>query len=212
MGRVGKKRGKTTFLFFIPKWSKIKDQKKVKKQKSKNFKDITTANAQLSDKKRPISRINQVLNTDDNVTDANSDAGSKASSKTGSGACLKVDFDLNNADKVDLLSGVLATEANKSQISKKKNHRSNKSDATKQANLSNKMFEYIHVAQCQRLYFLAWYDDMIYAQSSNNSRATKALPQLCCNGLGYQSKKPEFIKWDTFIDTSTFKYTENNWE
>ena len=58
IGRAGKKRGKTTFLLFTPKWAKIKDQKEVKKQKSKNFKDSTIANAQLSDKNWPISRRN----------------------------------------------------------------------------------------------------------------------------------------------------------
>ena len=212
MGRAGRKGGKATFLLFTPKWSKIKDQKEVEEQKSKNSKDATTVNAQLSDKNRPISRMNQVLNADNNVTNADLDAGLEAGSEVGSGACSGADFDLDDADKADLVSGVPATKADKSRISKKKEGRSNKSDAAKRANLPDEMFEYIHVAQCQRLYSLAWYDDMTYAQSSDNSGATKTLPQPCCNGPRCQSEEPEFMKRDSFIDTSTPKYMENDRE
>lgn len=70
MGRAGRKGGKETFLLFTPQWSKIKDQKDVEERKSKNTKDATAANTQLSDKNRPISRMNQVLNANDDVTDA----------------------------------------------------------------------------------------------------------------------------------------------
>lgn len=49
MSRAGRKEGKATFLIFTLKWSKIKDQKKVEKQKSKNSKDRTIKNTQFSD-------------------------------------------------------------------------------------------------------------------------------------------------------------------
>ena len=90
--------------------------------------------------------MNQVLNANNDVTDTDSDAGSAAGLEASAGACSEADFNLDNADKADLISGVLATEADKSRISKKKEPRSNKSNAAKQANLPDEMFEYIHVA------------------------------------------------------------------
>ena len=86
----------------------------------KNSKNVTTANTQLLDKNRPISRINQMLNADNDVTNADSDTGSEASLEASSEACSEADLDLDNVDKADLVYGVLATEADKSQISKKK--------------------------------------------------------------------------------------------
>lgn len=76
----------------------------------------------------PISRINQVLNTNNELSAADTDTGvetdSDIGSKTGYVPGLEAgsepDFDFDNADKVDLVSGVLATEADKSQINKKK--------------------------------------------------------------------------------------------
>lgn len=147
MGHVKRKKGKATFYLFIPKWSKIIDQKEIEEQKLKNSKDRTTANAQLSDKNPPISKMNQKLNVNDNVTNADSDTSSKADSEA--------NLDLENTDEADLISRLLATEANKSRISKKKEYKSNMSDAAKGVNLFNEMFEYIYIAQCQRLYFLA---------------------------------------------------------
>ena len=64
--------------------------------------------------------MNQVLNANNNVTNANWDAVSEAGSETGSGVCWEADFDLDNADKADLVSEVLATEVDKSWIKKKK--------------------------------------------------------------------------------------------
>ena len=112
----------------------------------RNYKDATTANAQLSDKNRLISRMNQVLNTDSDVIDADLDAGSEADLEAGSRSCSEADFDLDDVNKADLVSGVLATEADKSRISKKIKHRNNKSDATKHTNHPDEMFEYIYVA------------------------------------------------------------------
>lgn len=72
------------------------------------------------DKNKPISRINQVFNANDNITNADSDAGSKAGSEVGLKASSKTDFNYNHAKKADLVFEVLAIEADKSQISKKK--------------------------------------------------------------------------------------------
>ena len=138
-------------MLFTPKWSKIKDLKEIEKEKSKNSKDTTFANTQLLDKNKPISKMNQVLNANKDFSNASSEAGSEADLE----ARLKADFDFNNNDKANLVSGILVTEANKSRTNKNKECKSNKFDAVKQANISNKIFKYIHITQCQRFYFLA---------------------------------------------------------
>lgn len=210
MGRAGRKGGQATFVLFTPKWSRIKDPKEIEDRKAKTKDGTgTTGNAQLLDENRPIAKIsqlNQVLNADEDLSDAESVAGSAAGSEA--------DFDIDDVDEADLISGLLATEADETQLSKKKERKSNKSDAAKRANLSEEIFEYIHVARCRRLYALAWYDDMTYAHNNDDSGAiaTKALPQLCCNGSSCQSQEPDFMKRDFFIDTSTPKYTETDRE
>lgn len=90
--------------------------------------------------------MNQVLNTDNDITNAKLDASSEAGLEAASRACLKANFDLNNTNKTDMLFKILAIKVDKSQISRKKKHKSNKSDIAKQVNLSNKIFEYIYIA------------------------------------------------------------------
>lgn len=114
MCRVKKKKSKTIFLLFTPQSLKIKNQKEIEEQKSKSFKDAIIANAQLSNKNWPISRINQVLNADDYIINANSDTSFEAGLEAGSRTCSKADFDFNNTDKANLVSRVLAIKANKS--------------------------------------------------------------------------------------------------
>ncbi len=88
---------------------------------------------------------------------------------------------------------------------------SNKSEIAKKVNLFNETLEYIHIAQYQRFYTLTWYDDLTYTQNNDNFGVTKALPQLCYNGPSCQSEKSEFMKQDFIIDTSTPKFTKNDW-
>ncbi len=122
ISHIERKKDLAFFLLFTPKQLKIRDPKEVKQQKLKNSKDVTAINAQLLDKNRPILRINQVLNANDEFSETDTDAGvetdSNIGSKTGYGpdseAGSESDFDLNNTDKTDLVSGVLATEADKS--------------------------------------------------------------------------------------------------
>lgn len=68
-----------------------------------------------------------MLNANDNFSNASSKVDSETGSKTG----LEAKFDFNNNDKANLVSRVLATEADKSQISKNKKHKSYKSDVPK---------------------------------------------------------------------------------
>lgn len=69
-----------------------------------------------------------MLNANNNVIDANLDASSETDLEAGLKAYLEANFYLNNADKADLVSGVLIFKANKSQFSKKTEYKSNKSD------------------------------------------------------------------------------------
>ena len=53
---------------------------------------------------------------------------------------------------------------------------------------------------------------MTYAQSNNNFVVIKTLLQPYCNRLSYQFQKSEYMKQDSFIDTSTLKYIKNDRE
>lgn len=97
--------------------------------------------------------MNQVLNINNNVTNTNSNFGSGASSKPSLKACLKSNFDLDNADKTDLISRVSATKADKFQISKKKNRKT-----TKLMQLSKITF----LMKCLSIFILANVKDIIF--------------------------------------------------
>lgn len=80
----------------------------------KNFKDVTAINAQLLDKNKHILRINQILNINDDVINTNLDVGSETSLITSLEVGSKANFNLINANKTNLISEVLAIEADKS--------------------------------------------------------------------------------------------------
>ena len=111
------KESQASFIFFIPKQSRIKDPKKIKDQKAKIFKDknVTAANAQLLDKNKLIAKINflnQVLNSNRDFFNAESVANSIAISKT--------NFNIADVDEANLIFGLWTTEANKTQLREKK--------------------------------------------------------------------------------------------
>lgn len=60
--------------------------------------------------------MNQVFNTNNDL----SKAGSETDYRLGSKVSFEPNFDLNDVDKADLVSKVLAIKTNKSQINKKK--------------------------------------------------------------------------------------------
>ena len=80
-------------------------------------------------------------------------------------------------------------------------------NATKRSRLPNKIFNYIHVARCQKLFSLAWYDNMMYAQSEDFSPA-KALQIPCCNNLSCNSTEPYYTQREPFVNTAIAKATE----
>lgn len=55
------------------------------------------------------------------------------------------------------------------------------------------------MTRCQRLFFLAWYNDLTYAQSED----TQELPVPCCNVPSYNFIEPNYIQQESFMDTTT---------
>ncbi len=116
MGQSEKKEGEVTFLLFIPKLSKIKNSKEIEKQKTKNPKDIIVNNASILNKNKPILKLNQMFNTNNDLSNTDSMVELEAELEVS----LEAEFNLDDGDQADLISGVLATETDKTRISKKK--------------------------------------------------------------------------------------------
>lgn len=145
MGRVGRRGRASVFILLTPKWTKIKDLAEIEKCTNGTL-SSTSANAQLSNNNRPklpskISLLNQVVNTNDDLSELESIARSEA--------------DVNFAKGADFFLGALATDAEQDHFKKKKEKQASEIDAAKRAKLSNEIFDYIHVARCQRLFSLA---------------------------------------------------------
>lgn len=203
MGRAGRKGGQSTFILLTPKWTQIKDQDEIIQRIAKRT-VFANASSQLSATNRPIpslhpSPLSKELGAND-ISDSESQAGSKAGSEAGS------DDDLIDPD-MDQSFSTLSTEAEEEAKRQKKAEKGGQSDAKKRANLPDEIFDYIHTAQCRRLFSLAWYDDMTY-KSSPDKAAIKPLPVLCCNGPACQSPEPDYLKREPFIDSTPNKLSE----
>ena len=88
----------------------IKDPKNIEDWKAKTFKNRnkTAANAQLLDENRLIAKISflkQILNADKDFSNAELVAASTAGSEA--------DINIDDIDKTNLISSLLATDANK---------------------------------------------------------------------------------------------------
>lgn len=207
MGRAGRKGGQSTFVFFTPKWSRIKDPKEIEKRQSKNSKSsldsgVTTANAQLSNSNRPKapkpSPLSQVLSAD-----ANTDAEDISESESVVGSDADFDIIPGNDESMD---GLLATDAEKARKKAKKDQQTSRTSEKKREMLADEIFDYIHVARCRRLFSLAWYDDLTYAE--DDVGWIKPLPVLCCNGPSCLSLEPDFMQREPFIEASSIKTTK----
>ncbi len=91
-------------------------------------------------------------------------------------------FEINN--KADLLSELFYIKINKEQRQQKKHKQESQTNAAKHTKLLNKIFDYIYVAKCRRSFSLAWYNDLIYAQSKDS--ALKTLSIACYNSSNYK--------------------------
>ena len=197
MGRAERKGGASSFILLTPRWTRIKVPEEIEKRVNGTPSSIS-ANAQLSDSNRPkalpkTSPLSQVLNAEDDLSDAESIAGSEA------------DFEYD--EEANLFSGILASDADQDRRERKKELRTSQTNATKRSRLPNEIFDYIHVARCRRLFSLAWYDDMTYAQSGDSS-PTKALPIPCCNGPSCNSTESYYTQREPFLNTAIAKATE----
>ena len=125
--------------------------------------------------------MGQVINTNKGVlSNLESIAGSKA--------------DLDIDEKTDLFD--LDTNTDQDQLQEKKEKKISQTDATKCVKLPNEILDFIYIAQCQRLFSLAWYNNMTYAQNKD----TKELPVPCCNDSSCNLVEPDFIYRELFID------------
>lgn len=197
MGRGGRKGRASAFILLTPKWTRIKDPDEIEKRMNNTI--FILANAQLSDSNRPkalpkTSLLSQVVNTKDELSDSESVAKSEC------------DFELD--EEADLFSGILASNADQNRRQRKKEVKANQTDVEKRAKLPNEIFDYIYVARCQRLFSLAWYDNLTYAQGDDSSTPAVALLIPCYNSPNCSSTEPLYILRESFIDTTITKTTE----
>lgn len=140
-----------------------------------------------------------MLSLADNISDTESIADSEAEGE---------ELDEGSIKDSDLLSSLLATEAETKQNTCLAKKKANKTDLQKRASLLDEIFDYIHVAQCRRLFSFAWYDDMTYAANEDLETPIKALPVTSCNSPGYQSNEPKLLKRKLFIETLPIKFSK----
>lgn len=91
-------------------------------------------------------------------------------------------------EDANLFGELIITDANENQEKRKKQRQSSKTDAQKQARFLNEIFDYIYVAKSQKLFFLAWYSDITYANIDQNS-----LLFSCCNSSTCKSQEPDYF-------------------
>lgn len=105
---------------------------------------------------------------------------------------------------IEELLNLLSTKAKTSFHNKKMNKKAFSTNKQKHTNLPNKIFDYIHVAKCHRVFSLNWYNDSTYG--NGNEASIKPLAILCCNGSGCNSKDPEYLERELFVKLVAIKY------
>lgn len=139
--RVGRKGGLSTFILFTPKWSQIRDPKKIKNRATKNA-TISSTNPQLFNTNRPkyssfFAQITILAKTifSDTKSILESDAKAK-DNKEG---------EINDSE---LLSALFAIESKITSQTKASKKQKNQSKLQKRANLPYDFFEYIYRTPC----------------------------------------------------------------
>lgn len=115
-----------------------------------------------------------------------------------------------NMNDSELLSAFLA----KAKIEQKKlfsKYWTKKTDAQKHTNFSNKILNYIHIIPCQKLFLLAWYNNITYTLNKEIG-TSKTLLTSYYNGPSCQNIELEFLHRELFIDNLPIKYIKTNWE
>lgn len=143
--RANRKGRNSTFVFFISKWSKIKNPAEIKKHQLKKSKNPSisaarTENTQFSNSNCPkalkTSSLSQVLNVDNekNISDSES--------------LLESKVNLDNVNNKDLIATFLAMNTENSCKKAKKDKQTSRTNKKKQVNFTDKIFDYIYVVQC----------------------------------------------------------------
>ncbi len=145
MDRIGKRSGTSVFILFTLKWTKIKDPTEIEKHTNGTLSSIS-ANIQLSNNNcsKLLSKtrlLNQVVNTDNDLSKSKSIVRSKA--------------DINFDKGADFFLNALTINAKQDCFRKKKEKQASQIDAAKHTKLPNKIFDYIYIAWYQRLISLA---------------------------------------------------------
>lgn len=160
MGQASRKIDKSTFLFFIPKWSDVKDPKEITSHKAKKTHSLSSAICHASfhfaDSIQPRhlnpSLLGAVITAQDNH---------ESNTKSVMNLVVDSSFEVNR----DLFSKLIITDADENKLTILKARQINNSDAQKRANLPNEIFNYIYLVYCKNLFALAWYSDMTYIKS-----------------------------------------------
>lgn len=183
------------------KGTNIKNLTEIKKYTNRTFSSIL-ANAQLSNNyctKIPsqIWLFNEVVNINGNLSKLKSIIGLEA--------------DANYNKEANFFLDTLIIDVKQNYSWKKKKKQASQTNIVKCAQFPNKIFNYIHVAHYQRLFFLVWYNDLIYT-SSNNVFPTKKLLMLYYNRPNCNSIKPDYSQREPFINRTTPIITKIYWK
>lgn len=180
MGRAGQGAVQSTFVFFIPEWSRIDDLEEIEKRSTKK----EAENSQLLNSNRPRAQKPSSMSkfgAEEDVSDSESES---------------------DADLAEIFR-VLPTEADLKRNKAKKDSKARRTNAEQRAKLSDEMFYYINIAQCRSLFALACHGDLTYADRDGSR---KILSNNCCNGPGCLSPEPKFMHREPFIDVLVTKY------
>ena len=174
MRRARRDGGQSTFALLTPKWSRVKNQKEIEIRLVNKGASITRTMALLLDSNWP--KASAKANDGDTSDTELSLAGSEAT-----------DWDLS--DDGDPMATLLATEAEASLEKQKKAWLSKRNHTSKKAKISDDIFDYINIARCRRLFSLAYYDDLTYAQKNGlNPRKLSPHPAVMALAATAQSR------------------------
>lgn len=140
----------------------VKNQKELEKRLVNEAAAITRAKAQLSDSNQP-------------KASEKADHGDTLDMESSSGGSEVTDSDLT--DDVDPMATLLATEAEARLEKRKKPRLLRQNHISKRAKIPDDIFDYINTTRCRRLFSLAYYGDLTYAQKKGveSNKASQSL-------------------------------------
>ncbi len=125
----------------------------------------------------------------------------KTNKKDCSFAKFLTGFNINNDfddSGTNQLFALFITEAEEESLTKKTKKKTSTTYVKKKSKQPDKIFNYIHTAYCQTLFFSDSYNDTTY--SSNRKNSNKSLPDPCYNGSSCTFLNPEYLNRVLSID------------